>query len=904
MRAKKLVIGLCCGLGAVAIGLGAWNFKTISNSFRKWTSTPEEYFYYIEERSAKEAISVIGSTYETMRTSLTTEESRSYEGAFTVEFGEELQALWAKEEAFRDAELSELGVKYAGVRGAETGTTQCTMSLVLNGSEVIDGTYWQNTAKGDTYLQIPKLSKDILKISTEVPEDAVVVSSEKVMEYLEELYAILPEQARLEGMLERYFYAALAEISEVEEETALLSTEEVSMRCTRLTAVLDGEELSKVLEAMVEEMLRDEELEKLISDFVSVQQIQEFDENDELYDEIYDALKELRHSARKLRDYEEETEIIVWVDKKGNVVGRSLFFGRKNGFSYAFPYEKDKIGFEAELVIDGAEYSVEGTGTLNQTELTVEYDIKAEGLSLFEGQLTADVKSLMNGEGTVTITVDPTGKAEEALAELDEAWEEDYDCSPNLKELYVQLVFGVTKDVSTAEYSFYTGEALLFRLYSEHSEKAGGEVDFPKDESVRELQSEAALLEWLSGTKIEELLDGFQQAGLPAEWFEEIEIDRDEMKYMAALEYVFSEEYQKAKDIFFALGQYDDAEDYLYFCEGMLLYEKGDLEAAVALFDEIKDAPWVMIEGMNECKFALAEQYLANEDYETAKRLFYEVYLNHYYYSDLSSEAYDMYCYTAAVLHSAAGDYEAAVDALEEMESDYEPALKLWEDCKAHITEENAYLQRPLHQLYATDYAYYTEFVTLPDKYIGIPMRKVDESDYEAYIAWEAQVALNEGRELSEEDISRLREQCEEETYTFAVMDYLLEYGDVSVVDEFTVLEKAKIDVYRYRMELESYGIDWDAFLESGEITEDEILSFYEEERRNREKVFVMAYAIAQKEGLTVTEEDYNYFVTDMSEDLGVTEADFLQANPKKVLDEAFLIEKTLLFLIENADIQ
>lgn len=904
MRAKKLVIGLCCGLGAVAIGLGAWNFKTISNSFRKWTSTPEEYFYYIEERSAKEAISVIGSTYETMRMSLTTEESRSYEGTFAVEFGEELQALWAKEEAFRDAELSEIGVQYAGVRGAETGTTQCTMSLVLNGSEVIDGTYWQNTAKGDTYLQIPKLSKDILKISTEVPEDAVVVSSEKVMEYLEELYAILPEQARLEGMLERYFYAALAEISEVEEETALLSTEEVSMRCTRLTAVLDGEELSKVLEAMVEEMLRDEELEKLISDFVSVQQIQEFDENDELYDEIYDALKELRHSARKLRDYEEETEIIVWVDKKGNVVGRSLFFGRKNGFSYAFPYEKDKIGFEAELVIDGAEYSVEGTGTLNQTELTGEYDIKAEGLSLFEGQLTADVKSLMNGEGTVTITVDPTGKAEEALAELDEAWEEDYDCSPNLKELSVQLVFGVTKDVSTAEYSFYTGEALLFRLYSEHSEKAGGEVDFPKDESVRELQSEAALLEWLSGTKIEELLDGFQQAGLPAEWFEEIEIDRDEMKYMAALEYVFSEEYQKAKDIFFALGQYDDAEDYLYFCEGMLLYEKGDLEAAVALFDEIKDAPWVMIEGMNECKFALAEQYLANEDYETAKRLFYEVYLNHYYYSDLSSEAYDMYCYTAAVLHSAAGDYEAAVDALEEMESDYEPALKLWEDCKAHITEENAYLQRPLHQLYATDYAYYTEFVTLPDKYIGIPMRKVDESDYEAYIAWEAQVALNEGRELSEEDISRLREQCEEETYTFAVMDYLLEYGDVSVVDEFTVLEKAKIDVYRYRMELESYGIDWDAFLESGEITEDEILSFYEEERRNREKVFVMAYAIAQKEGLTVTEEDYNYFVTDMSEDLGVTEADFLQANPKKVLDEAFLIEKTLLFLIENADIQ
>ena len=66
----------------------------------------------------------------------------------------------------------------------------------------------------------------------------------------------------------------------------------------------------------------------------------------------------------------------------------------------------------------------------------------------------------------------------------------------------------------------------------------------------------------------------------------------------------------------------------------------------------------------------------------------------------------------------------------------------------------------------------------------------------------------------------------------------------------------------------------------------------------------VLVYAIAKKEGLTVSEEDFDYFVSDMSEELGVTEDDFLKANPKEVLDEVFLVEKGLNFLIENAKIQ
>lgn len=134
-------------------------------------------------------------------------------------------------------------------------------------------------------------------------------------------------------------------------------------------------------------------------------------------------------------------------------------------------------------------------------------------------------------------------------------------------------------------------------------------------------------------------------------------------------------------------------------------------------------------------------------------------------------------------------------------------------------------------------------------------------------------------------------------------MDYLLEHGEVLRLDEASLREKAKIDRYRYQLEFVSMGFDWNLIV-SAYGSEEELLALFEEERRAREEVFLIAYAIAKKEGLVVTEEDFDYYVKDMSEEFGITEQDFLQANSKEILDDAFLIEKSLLFMIENADIQ
>ncbi len=910
MKGKKIIIGILCGLGIAALGIGLWNFKTISNSIRRWTSTPEEYFYYIEERSAKEAISFFGEAYDVAKSdtvaSPDTTNGKAMEGAVTVTFGDSIQNLWMNNTTTEKGSFSELGMKYKGVQGAEPGTSQCELTFSVNGSDVLNGMYWADNAAYLNYLQIPELSNDVLKISTKVPEEEYLVSSEAVFDFFQELYVILPEKDILEGMLQRYFTAALYEIKEVEEETALLSTEGVYMRCTKLTATLDGEELSKVLESVTEELLQDKDLEAFISVFSELAATQQLAEKDELYDEIYESLKELRYSARDLRDFEEETEITVWVDKTGAVVGRKIAIGRDNGIYYAVPREKNKVGFTFEIEADGAELSLNGIATVKKSELTGTYNIRSEGIPYFEGEVTADLKQMLRNKGNtaVTVTVCPAGNAKNALRELDEELQEYYDVRLNLQELSFELSFATKKDTSIAEYSFLTGDDVLLGISLEQTEVADGEVRFPEDKDVVELTSDAEFAEWLADADLQSVIDSLKNAGLPAEWFSDIEVDPKELKYAAALDYTDYGEYQRAKDIFFALGDYRDSAEYVYFCEGMLLYEKGDLEAAVALFDQIENNYWVMTESMNECKFALAEQYLEKEDYETAERLFYEVSLNQYYYSELCDEAYDMYCYASAVQHAAEGDYEAARDALLEVQGDYEQVQTLMEECQAQLAEQDALLQRPLHILGPVSYATYAEYAVLPERYTGIPMSKPTEEEYGEYIAWKAQEALNEGRELSEDELPKLREDCAEEKYTFAVMDYLLAHADVTQMDEEEIELKAKCDMYRFRLEVEAVGFSWESFLYSLDYTEEEMLAEYKEERRNREKLMILAYAIAQKEGLTVSEKEYDYFVSDMAEDLEVTEADFLAANPKEVLDEVFLVEKGMNFLIENAKIQ
>lgn len=907
MKGKKIIIGVLCGIGAVAIGIGVWNFRTISNSIRKLMSTPEEYFYYIEERSAKEAFSVVGTSYESLTESFDAKESEtfSYEGAAEVELGEGLQALFLDESNTGTGTLSKLGMTYSGVSEVDAGTSQSEITFQINDNEVIDATYWLNNSENVTYLQIPKLSQDIIKLSIVDSEQSMLVPSDEFMAFLKEWGATLPEKEKLEAMLLRYYCAGLSEIKEVEEETAILSTEGVYMRCTKLTATLDGEELSKVLESAVEEMLQDKELEALI---VSFTESQHFMDKDELYDAVYKELNDLRFSARELKSFDEASEITVWVDKKGTVVGHKIAIGRKNGFYYAVPREKNKLGFTLELEADGTELTFTGTGSIKKSEIAGDYKFLTEGVSYLEGTFSADVKEALRNKGKGTVTLYPVGKAKDFLKELDAELEAYKELSFKFQDLNLSLSFETEKNTSTIAYSFLSGEELLLGISFEQTMVPGGNVTFPEVGNTVEFKNEPEFVEWLAETDMQGVLDSFRASGLPESLFAGVVFEPDYLRYMAALGYVDAEDYQKAKVMFLALEKsdnYEDSADYILFCDAMLLFEAGKPEEAEKLLDKIQTHQWNMDAGICQCYYALGERYLAEENYEKAEYYYRFVHYRQSLYSSEYEDAFTKYYYCLAMQNMESGDYEAAKRKLSDIADQYAPAAEALKECEKKLEESfEAVLARPEYQFTPVDYEFYSMFATLPPSYIGIPMDRVTEGEYESYIALKEEDALLEGKVLSKADKERLREKCEEESYTYALMRYLLKYSEIERVNEDIVEEKAMVDLYRYREKMESLGITWEEYLTLTDMTEEELLTLYKTERRSREEIFILAYAVAKEEGLIVTEEDFEYIVSDMAEEFGITEEEFLRVNDKEVLDEIFLVEMGLNFMIEHADIR
>lgn len=901
MKGKKIIIGILCGIGVIAVGLGVWKFKTIEHSLRRLVSSPEEYFRYIEEEASENAFTALAASYDTAKANLNAETPESYDGAVTISFGDAFHALFNEDDS-DSSDISNFGMKFSGTADAVSKETEVAMSYFLNDTVVLNGNIWLNQANGNCFLQIPELSKDTLYFSFEELADIDVETTEEVYDKINQVYEKLPEPQQLKTILSRYTGIILNGVDEVEEMKDIVAVDQVSVECVKLTAVLDEEKQAAICEAIVEEMLVDEEIKAIVTGFASVD---EEADPEEVYKEFRSELKHVLKEAKDVSNYEDELEYSVWVDKKGNIVSRQLKYGTDIELFYAMPVDKTDFGLEVYALIEDESVSLSGTGALSLKEATGVFRLALDEDEVLEAAVEAQgIVSGKEGVKECRITLTPLGGFKDWLIEMDEELEDYRNVSIGLRDLNFVISSKKQDQRSTTKFAMEIAKEPFFAVAYELEELQGKTVTVPDKSKAREIKNEAEFLEWLSEAKMNDLIDKLKDAGSPKEWFENVEFDQELVKYEAGMAYIEQEDYQRAKDILFALGDYRDAEEYVYFCEGMLLYEKGELEEAVALFDNIEDNHWGMIQGMNECRYRLAENYLAEENYEAAAEHFYKVFLNHYYYSELCDDAYDMYCYAAAMQHALEGDYEAARDALLEVQGDYEPVQKLMEECQAQLAEQDALLQRPLHVLGPVNYAAYAEYAVLPERYTGIPMSKPTEEEYGAYIAWEAQDALNKGNELSQDEIPRLREKCEEEKYTFAVMDYLLVHADVTQMDEAEIEMKAKCDMYRFRLDLEASGIGWEEFLRSMFYTEEDMLAEHVTERRNREKVMILAYAIAKKEGLTVSEEDFDYYVSDMAEDLGVTEEDFLQANPKEVLDEVFLVEKGMNFLIENAEFQ
>ena len=212
------------------------------------------------------------------------------------------------------------------------------------------------------YVQIPELNEKYLAVDLEMlVEEGTDMDMEEFMEMTglaTDIYNKLPDKKKVESLLQKYVSLAISCIKDVEEEEDTLSAGDVSADYTVLVVTIDDGTLRDMAETVIEAMMDDKELKEVI---IEASAIQEEMDGEDVYDALMDELDEVLEDVDEIQ-MDEEYEMKIWVDSKGEIRGRSLELDSKYdsfAVSYAIPRDGKKAGIEVEAEMEGVKVKLE-----------------------------------------------------------------------------------------------------------------------------------------------------------------------------------------------------------------------------------------------------------------------------------------------------------------------------------------------------------------------------------------------------------------------------------------------------------------------------------------------------------------------------------------------------------------
>lgn len=162
----------------------------------------------------------------------------------------------------------------------------------------------------------------------------------------------------------------------------------------------------------------------------------------------------------------------------------------------------------------------------------------------------------------------------------------------------------------------------------------------------------------------------------------------------------------------------------------------------------------------------------------------------------------------------------------------------------------------------------------------------------------------------NEEDLrnsirAELEKTAEEDADANAEYDLMMQIIGDSEYD----LQEADVEAYtdemirEYQMYAAMMGMDLESYLQQNETTEEDVRKMYRETAEFRVKLILTLHEIAKAEGITVSEEDYQSTLEELSAqygDGGTEEVEALYG--QEMLQDQLIQEKVLDFIRENAN--
>lgn len=409
-----------------------------------------------------------------------------------------------------DIDVTKAGIEIIGF--GKDDSAQLNGSVSLDDEELLAVKMVVDSLKS-VYIEVPQLSDSTLKLDLE--DDLNMDVSEFPTEFATDLANDgKPSPKLIEKILPRLVEVAFDTIDDAKRSSETLSVGDISKKVPYIEVELSEEDLVKMALAVLEEVKENKDLKEYVYSLYDIldkhsEQLDgfDYDDADEFYEDFSDAIEDLIDELEDV-DANDDDEVVwrTYVDFNYNIVGMSLASEDEDDkFSYIVLSKANKFDFEFVAIVDDDKvFEIAGDGQLEKNMIsasaTVSAAIDSDKLSkVAEIEISdVDVKKLDKDQLVGTLEI-KAGKyvIESIPQELD------------INSMSIVLDFNSTELSSKNTVKFnINGKTHLTVICDVVMEETKNKVSVPYD-STTDMEN------WLDYTKLEEIVENIEEAGIP-----------------------------------------------------------------------------------------------------------------------------------------------------------------------------------------------------------------------------------------------------------------------------------------------------------------------------------------------------------------------------------------------------
>lgn len=508
---KKKVLAVLIPVIAVLVALAivaTMFFNVIKGFFVKTFGSDEDYFKFVETKAFGSVTDDFSEFYgeflavkpnsetaisETIDLNVSDTVIDLLEEAIEDGTGEAIDLAWLDTVSF------DLDVK------AKNNIEQMLAAVNINGKEFLDMDFIMDMDKGEVFVAFLSLSDKYLKGEFSTNEE-----TQQLMDILydEDLRKALPEQDKLDKLLDKYIEVIFENIDDVEKSSDVVEVGDVEQKLTVLEAEIDQEDALDIASAVLKTAKKDKELKEYIKDVAKYLEKKELiSDSDMVYDSFKNYIEESIDAIDGTEIDDEDDSSIVWIDyinSKHEVVGRKLKADSNEIASYVLVRDGNKFAFELEC--QGVKLSGEGTekkDVVNATFTVKNGETEICDIAYIDCKTNADYP---NGK----IRISPS---EDLMEELDL----DSSIVSALSIANPSIEFNIEGGEKSGkmEINIVSGEEVLVGLTATFKEEKPSNIKKPDSSDVYEKDE---VDEWASEIDVQDLLDKLDEIGISTDF--------------------------------------------------------------------------------------------------------------------------------------------------------------------------------------------------------------------------------------------------------------------------------------------------------------------------------------------------------------------------------------------------